>query len=68
MSIVHVFQCHIVYTFYISNVQWFVHVMGARQKLEHSVVLDVVVQITDILAEGETRLSRTGGVGGLVLI
>ena len=39
--------------------------MGARQKLKHSVGLDVVVGVTDVLAEGETWLSRTGGIGGL---
>ena len=39
--------------------------MGARQKLERSVGLEVVVRVTDVLAEGETWLSRTGGIGGL---
>ena len=39
--------------------------MGARQKLEHSVGLEVVVRVVDVLAEGETWLSRTGGIGGL---
>ena len=36
--------------------------VGARQKLEHS---EVVVRVIDVLAEGETWLSRTGGIGGL---
>ena len=39
--------------------------MGARQKLEHSVGLEVVVRVIDVLIEGETWLSRTGGIGGL---
>ena len=39
--------------------------MGARQKLEHSVGLEVVVRVTDVLVECETWLSRTGGIGGL---
>ena len=34
--------------------------VGARQKLEHS---EVVVRVIDVLAEGETWLSRTGGSG-----
>ena len=39
--------------------------MSAGQKLEHSVGLEVVVRVTGVLAEGETWLSRTGGIGGL---
>ena len=39
--------------------------VGARQKLEHSVGLEVVVGVIGILVEGETWLSRTGGIGGL---
>ena len=39
--------------------------VGAGQKLEHSVGLEVVVQVTGVLVEGETWLSRTGGIGGL---
>ena len=39
--------------------------VGARQKLEHSVGLKVVVRVIDVLVEGETWLSRTGGIGGL---
>ena len=39
--------------------------MGARQKLEHSVGLEVAVWVSGVLAEGETWLSRTGGIGGL---
>ena len=42
-----------------------VYAMGARQKLEHSVGLEVVVRVIDVLTEGETWLSRTGGIGGL---
>ena len=38
--------------------------VDARQKLEHSVGLEVVVR-ADVLVEGETWLSRTGGIGGL---
>ena len=37
----------------------------ARQKLEDSVGLKVVVRVIDVLAEGEAWLARTGGVGGL---
>ena len=37
--------------------------VGARQKLEHSVGLEVVVRVTRVLVEGETWLSRTGGIG-----
>ena len=39
--------------------------VGARQELEHSVGLEVVVWVTAVLVEGETWLSRTGGIGGL---
>ena len=39
--------------------------VSARQKLEHSVGLEVVVRVTGVLVEGETWLSRTGGIGGL---
>ena len=39
--------------------------VGARQKLEDSVGLEVVVRVIDVLAEGEAWLARTGGVGGL---
>ena len=41
--------------------------MSARQKLEHSVGLEVVVRVIGVLIEGETWLSRTctGGIGGL---
>ena len=41
------------------------HEMCARQKLEHSIGLEVVVEVNDVLTEGETWLSRTGGIGGL---
>ena len=39
--------------------------MGAKQKLEHRVGLEVVVRVIDVLTEGETWLNRTGGIGGL---
>ena len=39
--------------------------VGARQKHEHRVGLEVVVRVIDVLAEGETWLSRTGDIGGL---
>ena len=39
--------------------------VGAREELEHSVGLEVVVRVIDILIESEAWLSRTGGIGGL---
>ena len=39
--------------------------VGARQELEHSVGLEVVIRVFGVLAECETWLSRTGGIGGL---
>ena len=39
--------------------------VGAWQKSEHSVGLEVVVRVTGVLVEGETWLGRAGGVGGL---
>ena len=39
--------------------------MCARQKLEHSVRLEVVVGVIGVVIEGVTRLSGTGGIGGL---
>ena len=39
--------------------------MCAWQKLEHSVGLEVVVRVIGVVIEGETRLSGTGGIGGL---
>ena len=39
--------------------------VGAWQKLGHSVRLEVVFQVIGVLVEGETWLSRTGGIGGL---
>ena len=39
--------------------------VGARQKLEDSVGLEVLVRVIDVLAEGEAWLARTGGVSGL---
>jgi len=40
-------------------------VVYTRENLEHSVGLEVEVRVTDVLAEGETWLSRTGGISGL---
>ena len=39
--------------------------VSAREKLEHSVGLEVEVGVVTVLAEGEAWLSRTGRVGGL---
>ena len=39
--------------------------MGAWQKLEHRVGLEIVVRVIGVLVEGETWLSRTGGIGRL---
>ena len=39
--------------------------MGDRQKLEHSVGLEVVISMTGVLVESETWLSGTGGISGL---
>ena len=39
--------------------------VGARQKPEHSVGLEVVVSVSDVLTDCEAWLSRTGGIGGL---
>ena len=39
--------------------------VSAREKLEHSVGLEVVVGVVTVLTEGEAWLTRTGGVGGL---
>ena len=39
--------------------------VGAGQKLEHSVGLEIVMCVTGVVVEGETWLSRTGGIGGL---
>ena len=39
--------------------------VGARQKLEDSVGLEVVVRVIDVLVEGKAQLARTGGIGGL---
>ncbi len=38
--------------------------MGARQKHEFRVGLEVAIRVIDILSEGETWLARTGGIGG----
>ena len=42
-----------------------VDVVSAREKLEHSDGLEVVVRVVTVLAEGEAWLARTGCVGGL---
>ncbi len=39
--------------------------MGARQKPEFRVGLEVAIRVIDILSEGETWLTRTGSIGGL---
>ena len=39
--------------------------VGAEQKLEHGVGLEVVVRVPGVLVEGETWLSWRGGIGGL---
>ncbi len=39
--------------------------MSARQKLELGVGLEIAIRVIDILSEGETWLTRTGGIGGL---
>ncbi len=39
--------------------------MGARQKPDFRVGLEVANRVIDILSEGETWLARTGGIGGL---
>ena len=42
-----------------------VNEVSAREKLEHSVGLEVEVSINTVLAEGEASLARTGGSVGL---
>ena len=39
--------------------------MCTGEKLEHSVRLEVAVRMIDIVIEGVTRLTGTGGIGGL---
>ena len=39
--------------------------VGARQKLEDRVGLEVASRVTDVLAEGEAWLARTGSEAGL---
>ena len=39
--------------------------MCAWEKLEHSVRLEVSVRVIGVVIEGVTRLSGTGGIGGL---
>ena len=39
--------------------------VGARQKLEDSVRLEVASRVTDVLAEGEAWLTRTDSEAGL---
>ena len=50
---------------HIANGNRSIHAVGARQELESSVRLEVVIRVIDVLTEGEAWLSRTGGVGGL---
>ena len=47
------------------NVNRSVNAVSAREKLEHSVGLEVVVGVITVLTEGEAWLTRTGAVGGL---
>ena len=49
----------------ISYVNRFVNVVSAREKLEHSVGLEVVVGVITVLTEVEEWLTRTGAVGVL---
>ena len=53
------------YIIAVSYVNRFVNIVSAREKLEYSVGLEVVVRVITVLAEGEAWLTRTGGVGGL---
>ena len=39
--------------------------MCAGEKLKHSVGLEVAVRVIGVVIEGETRLTGTGGIGGL---
>ena len=39
--------------------------MCIRRKLKHDIGLEVVAGIIGVLIEGRTRLTRTGGIGGL---
>ena len=39
--------------------------MCTGEKLEHSVRLEVAVRMIDIVIESVTRLTGTGGIGGL---
>ena len=39
--------------------------MCAWHELEHSVGLEVIIRVIGVVIEGVTRLSRTGGIGGL---
>ena len=48
------------YILNISNVNRFVNVVSAREKLEHSVGLEVVLGVVTVLTEGEAWLTRTG--------
>ena len=41
--------------------------VGARQKLEDRIGLEVEDRVIDVLAEGEAWLSRTGGIGRLMI-
>ena len=39
--------------------------VGAGQKLEHSVGIEVAIRVFGVLVECEAWLSRTGGIGGI---
>ena len=56
------FKRHILNISYLSRSA---DVVSAREKLEHSVGLEVVVRVLTVPAEGGAWLARTGGVGGL---
>ena len=49
----------------ITNMNRFINVVSAREKLEHSVGLDVELGVVTVLAEGAAWLARTRRVGGL---
>ena len=44
---------------------WVVYTVSSRKELEHCIGLEIVLRIIDILTEGETWLTWTGGIGGL---
>ena len=60
-----VITCFQGYVLYITDLQRSIHEMCSWQKLEHSVGLEVVVRVIGVVIAGMTRLSGTGGIGGL---